>query len=233
MRNAELMEEHHLPTGRTARYFTLGGEAAVREVWLVLHGYGQLASAFLRDFEPLADPSRLIVAPEALSRFYLAPIASGPARRRVGATWMTREDRLVEIDDYVRYLDALYARVFETVTRSETRVTVLGFSQGTATACRWLTRGAVRADRLILWAGEVPPDLDPAAARARLSTLDLICVVGRRDELITTKIVARETARLAGLGVGARLVEFDGGHEVNAETLRQLARDGGSGKREA
>ena len=94
------MEEHHLAATRTARYFTLGGGAGVHHVWFVLHGYGQLASALLRNFEGLANPSRLIVAPEGLSRFYVDPIASGPAaRRRVGASWMTREDRLIEIED--------------------------------------------------------------------------------------------------------------------------------------
>ena len=40
------------------------------EVWLVLHGYSQLAGGFLRWFEPAARPGRLIVAPEGLSRAY-------------------------------------------------------------------------------------------------------------------------------------------------------------------
>ena len=36
--------EHHLEVSRTARYWVLGeGTAAPREVWFVLHGYGQLA----------------------------------------------------------------------------------------------------------------------------------------------------------------------------------------------
>jgi predicted esterase len=227
------MEERHLAATRTARYFTLGGGGqAVRDVWFALHGYGQLASAFLRDLEPLASPSRLLIAPEALSRFYLDPITSGPAaRRRVGATWMTREDRLVEIDDYVRYLDALYARVFETVARAESRVTVFGFSQGTATACRWLTRGAARADRLVLWAGEVPPDLDLASARTRLSALELIRVAGRGDELITSKVVARDTARLEAAGIAFRVVEFDGGHTIEGEVLKRIG-EGGKAKGE-
>jgi predicted esterase len=220
------MEERHLPTRRTARYFTLGGAGAVREVWFVLHGYGQLASLFLRHFEPLAEPSRLILAPEALSRFYLDPLTSGPAAgRRVGASWMTREDRLVEIDDYVHYLDALYARVFESVARADVRLTLFAFSQGSAAACRWLARGAARADRLILWAGEVPPDLDMAAAGARLAALELVRVAGRRDDLITSKIVARDTARLTAEGVPFRVVEFDGGHEIDRETLKTVMRD--------
>src|SRR5438477_56805 len=82
------------------------------------------------------------VAPEGLSRFYLT---ESPAERRVGASWMTREDRLHEIDDYVRYLDGVYGNV---VPRNA-RVTALGFSQGTATVCRWAGLGSSRIDRLI------------------------------------------------------------------------------------
>ena len=61
------MKEHHLPVQRTARFFTLGEITdELREVWFVCHGYGQLARYFLRNFDPIADKSRLIIAPEAL-----------------------------------------------------------------------------------------------------------------------------------------------------------------------
>src|SRR6266498_2722637 len=140
------MQEHRLTVSRTARYFTLGRPD--REVWFVLHGYGQLAALFLRHFEPLDDGTRLIVAPEGLSRFYLT---EDPAERRVGASWMTREDRLTEIEDYVQYLDAVHADVVGSVDRSLVKVRVLGFSQGAATACRWASTGASRVDRLIVW----------------------------------------------------------------------------------
>src|SRR5690348_9673298 len=109
------MHEFHIAVGRTARYVVLGSTAktgGLREVWVVLHGYGQLAATFARYFEILDDGTRLIVAPEALNRFYLTGPTSGPANERpVGATWMTREDREHEIEDYVAYLDTLWGTV--------------------------------------------------------------------------------------------------------------------------
>src|SRR6267154_2573155 len=165
------MQEHHVSTPRSARYFTVGSPAHAAEVWFACHGYGQLASRFLERFRPIEAERRCIVAPEGLSRFYLT---ESPAERRVGSSWMTREDRLHEIDDYIRYLDALY----RTVASGQSTVTVLGFSQGTATACRWAAVGASRVDRLILWGGEVPPDLD--LTRLRVPRLTL--VYGTRDE---------------------------------------------------
>ena len=49
---------------RTARLALLGPEgSAVREVWYVLHGYGQLAAPFLENFRAIDDGTRLIVSP--------------------------------------------------------------------------------------------------------------------------------------------------------------------------
>jgi len=131
------MQEHTFNTPRTARYFTIGSLEKAGEMWIVCHGYGQLASRFLERFRPIADDQRCVVAPEGLSRFYLSESA---AERRVGASWMTKEDRLHEIDDYVRYLDALH----DHVATGKDKVIALGFSQGSATACRWVVLGAAR-----------------------------------------------------------------------------------------
>ena len=216
------MQEHHLPIARTARYYTLGEAAsppALREVWFVCHGYGQLAGRFLRHFAVLDDGERRIVAPEGLSRFYLS---EEPAERRVGASWMTREDRLAEIHDYVSYLDAVYADVLRHVDRATVRVYALGFSQGTSTVSRWVAFGTARVDRVVLWGGEVPPDLDLAAARERLAGTALTLVAGRQDEFITPKIVARDEERLRSHDIRCRVVAFDGGHELDDVVLKGL-----------
>ncbi len=212
------MKEHHLSVRRTARYFTLGPAAATaREVWIVLHGYGQLAARFLRAFAPLDDGARCIVAPEGLSRFY----AETGRNDKIGASWMTREDRLAEIDDYIRYLDAVYAEV---MGGALVPVTVLGFSQGTATAARWLAQRNVTAGRLILWGGEVPPDLDLAAARQRWEKADVTLVVGSEDPYITPKVLSRDEQRLREHGISLRVERFEGGHEILADVLERVAR---------
>jgi predicted esterase len=206
------MQERFLTTSRTARYWTLGSPQRAAELWLVCHGYGQLASRFLERFRPLATPDRCIVAPEGLSRFYLT---DDPGERRVGAGWMTREDRLHEIDDYVRYLDGVY----RAVAPARAKLTALGFSQGTATICRWAALGAARVDRLILWGGEVPPDLDLTLLRIPNLTL----VYGTRDQFFTAKIVAATEARLRDHAIRYDLVSFDGAHELDEATLLRLA----------
>src|SRR5437773_7755282 len=180
------MQEHILTTPRTARYFTVGSLEEAAELWIVCHGYGQLASRFLERFGPIADDQRCVVAPEGLSRFYLT---ENPAERRVGARWMTKEDRLHEIDDYVRYLDALYREVLGRVEGPAARVAALGFSQGTATVGRWAALGQSRLHHVVLWGGELPPDLDLAASRDRLRDVHFTLVYGERDEYFTRKVV--------------------------------------------
>ncbi len=214
------MQEHRLAVSRTARYFTLGTRQP-REVWFACHGYGQLASRFLEKLRVLDDGHRYLVASEGLSRFYLS---ESPTERRVGASWMTREDRLAEIEDYVQYLDAVYADVFGLLDRARVTVHALGFSQGASTVSRWAAMGKARIDRLTLWGGELPPDLDlslePAAGRLRAAGLTL--VHGRSDEFITPKVVETIAARLRQHGIPHTEIAFDGGHELNDPVLREL-----------
>ena len=211
------MEEHRLSVRRSARYFTLDPGGEVRAVWFVLHGYGQLAAYFLRHFQAIQDGHTLVVAPEALSRFYL------PDHSRVGASWMTKEDRETEIDDYLDFLDGVYERIFEREDRAAVRATLLGFSQGAATASRWGVLGRARFDQLLLWAGNIAHDLDLDAHADALRRLGLTFVVGRDDALVTPEHIKAHEATLARHGIPFRLVPFDGDHRLDAETLRQLA----------
>jgi len=208
----------HLQVVRTARYYQLGPtDGGVQELWFVLHGYGQLASYFIKHFQPLENGKRRIVAPEALSRFYLDGVSG-----RVGASWMTREDRLAEIDDYVRYLDAVYQAVTVPSGQTQPPLTVLGFSQGTATACRWLDRSRVPCERLILWAGRIPPDLDLERADSPFRKMRVTLVIGSTDEFATPQVLAEEETRLRAFGIAYELRRFQGGHEMHRPTLLRL-----------
>jgi predicted esterase len=212
---------HRLNVDRSARVYTLGAVTAP-EAWIVLHGYGQLAARFVKQFATLAGPQRSIVAPEALNKFYLdAPRPGGPsaAERRVGTTWMTREDRDAEIADYVAYLD----RVCRGIVPEAKRITLLGFSQGVATACRWLALGSAPLHRVILWAGPLPPDLDFRRLAVRAAGIPLEIVLGSSDDFGATRNLDDELARLREVEVQYRLVRFDGGHSIDQGVLARLA----------
>jgi predicted esterase len=217
---------HSLVVPRTARYYTLGPTHGFpRELWLVCHGYGQLAGRFLQQFAPLDDGTRLIVAPEALSRFYLDPI---PQRRndpapRIGASWMTREDRGAEIADYVAYLERLCTEVRHPLAGAAPRIVVLGFSQGTATVSRWLAASELRVDQLVLWGGTIPPELDLASWSARLHGAAITLVAGEHDQFVTPAAVTSEAERLSAAGVAFTVQRYEGNHSIDAAALTRLA----------
>lgn len=217
------MTEHHLAVTRSARYYQLGELGAhTKHIWFVCHGYGQLATYFSRHFAFLteADPATVVIAPEGLSRFYLNGTGG-----RVGASWMTRDDRLHEIDDHINFLNQLADKVLDECLPG-VQVTVLGFSQGTATVGRWLAQAHFQPTQLILWAGGFPDDIEPATAQRLLHNLPLTIVVGTDDEYISVAQATQQQQQLRLLGGAANLITFIGKHELNRAVLEVLAAAG-------
>ena len=211
-----MTRSHPLRVSRTARVEVSGDPRTARETWLVVHGYAQLAGEMLAACKALEGQERVLVAPEALSRFYRRG-SSGP----IGASWMTRERREDEIADYVEYLDEV-VRWSERELGAPTRRVALGFSQGAATVWRWAALGTTRLERLVSFGGGVPPDVDLAQAKAKLETTRIEFVRGRSDAYHTAEWLERDRARLVGAGLACTTLEFDGGHELLPEVLAGL-----------
>ncbi len=218
-------KEQHVRVRRSARYFVVGSAGdATRELWIACHGYGQLAEPFARGLEPLDDGTRVVVAPEALNRFYL----DKPAKRHgpetpVGAGWMTFQDRENEITDYVEYLDDVTVTVRREIPGRDIRVVALGFSQGVATVCRWAALGQTRVQQMILWGGLTPHDLPPDRGDQLFRGAALTMVAGRDDHVVPLTLMQKQYRAFVERGLSVEFVEFDGGHALHSETLRRLA----------
>lgn len=202
-------------TLKTGRYF-LSEEPTKdhKEIWFVLHGYSNLASSFLQQF-PLI-PGVLLVAPEGLNRFYRQGYSG-----KIGATWMTSEERSEEIKDYVEYLDGIFSELSLSL-RNDVHVNILGFSQGAATASRWVSMGKMNADKLILWAGIFPPDLGLGAALTK-KNLSTVFVIGEDDEFIKEADITEHEKFLKEENINYKLIRYKGGHKINAEVFSFLA----------
>jgi predicted esterase len=211
-----LSVEKRITLQRTARYFLSNEPSSVStNLCFVLHGYGQLPQFFLRKFSQLARPDILFVAPEGLHRFYLRG-----SQGRVGASWMTKEDRLQDIADYVLALDKIAAEVQQ--KQSFKKVALLGFSQGVATACRWVASGEQRFQHLINWAGAFPPDLDFKAAHHLMKQLPVDILVGDEDEFISPAAHQEHLQHLDTIGLNYRSTVFQGKHDVYHSPLAEL-----------
>lgn len=213
--------QHHLTFNFKARYFTTGEiNEKTKHILFVLHGYGQLAEYFIRKFVALESKGVVVIAPEGLSRFYTDPLeGAGRKSNRVGATWMTKEDRLVDIENYVNYLDAVFA---QTVGDNKIPVSVLGFSQGSATASRWILSKNIRFDRLILWAGILPTDMDFQLGNDVLKDKSVVIVYGKQDPFLTDARFNEMKSLMEKLNTKIDIVTFEGGHDIEEKALIAL-----------
>ncbi|MEP6780127.1 MAG: phospholipase [Gemmatimonadaceae bacterium] len=228
---AQRPQMHHRQTVRTARYFTLGASlASTRRIWFVLHGYGQLAERFLRHFNGVIPPDTLIVAPEGLSRFYIEmPRADRGHLNRIGAAWMTKEDRDADIHDAGVWLDSVYSGVMEDVRQASGQLptaSVLAFSQAVATAMRWIAGGAVHAERVVFWAGSLATDVDASALRNGLRGAEISYVTGTNDQFFTPKAHERIAGEWEELGLSPRNVSYDGIHELDKTVVAEFLNRG-------
>ena len=172
-----MYQSHSLPVERTAHYYTLGTSGPhIKNLWIVCHGYGQLASRIIQKFSEMDDGTTLIIAPEGLSRFYWGGVTGA-----VAASWMTKMDRLEEIADYTRFIKTLYDQYTRQLS-ADIKITLFGFSQGCATQCRWVMREFPAFDHLVLWAGRLPEDLDYRPHEAYFADKNIYFIYGLQDE---------------------------------------------------
>lgn len=213
------MSEHYIDIQYSARYFTHGHLTdKTKSLWFVLHGYGQLARYFIKKFEVLDPEEHFVVAPEGTNKFYLQGFEG-----RVGATWMTREDREKDIFNYVRYLNQLYNFFKGDKELENININILGFSQGAATASRWITDGHIKADRLILWAGIFPPDLTLVKAKTVLSTKEVILVLGKNDPYIKPQRLEEMKQISQSIDIHPKELWYEGDHQVLPDVVKKLA----------
>lgn len=210
-------------TRRTGRYALLGpSPERARAVWFVLHGYAQLAPRFLRHFDGLVPADCCIVAPEGLSRFYVdMPQGDGRHLHRVGATWMTRENREDDIADTLFWLDTVYRDIVADGAPVPA-VGVLAFSQGVATATRWLAGGTIRPRAFVAWAGGLAHDVPDDPLRQGLADARVTLVRGVHDTLMSEEAGAQQFAHLQTLSPRAEYVTFEGGHHLDRTILAGL-----------
>ena len=214
-------------TQRTARYVLLGAEPArASRIWFALHGYGMLAARFAQPFQDIVPDDTCVVVPEALSRFYLElPKADGSHMQRIGATWLTRESRETEIVDAHHWLDLVHDEVVAESTAAQPRaplVAVLGFSQGVATAMRWIASGQVAPKQFVVWAGALATDVDRGAFSAKMNDAEMVLVTGTQDPYVTTETKAAVAKVVTAISPRHRVLEFEGAHQLHAPLLQSL-----------
>lgn len=190
---------------------TLSGKT--KNVWFVCHGMGYLSRYFLKYFKGLNPDENYVIAPQAQSKYYIQP-----EFKHVGASWLTKENTLVETENVLRNLDAIFEaeNLFNT-----SNLIVVGYSQGVSVAMRYVARRKVQCSKLILMSGGIPKELKKEDFNHLKSEIRFI--YGDNDEYITDERLAYEHMRGKELfGEKAEVIEFEGNHIVNVDLINQL-----------
>ena len=187
-----------------------------KNVWMVFHGIGYLSRYFITYFKDLPAEENYIIAPQAPSKYYL-----NNQYRRVGASWLTKENTRLETENVLAYIDQVYTQ--ENI-QDNLNFIVFGYSQGVSIAARWVAKRRIKCNHLVLYAGGLPRELVPGdfdflvANRTKITVL-----VGDKDEYMNAERLKHESGKTESLFQGrAKQIIFDGGHEVKKELLTQF-----------
>lgn len=207
----------YLKVQKTARIVTEGKDNPdLKSVWLIAHGYGQLTTFFINKFEKLFSKENLFIVPEGLHRYYLNGFSG-----KIGASWMTREEREKDIEDYCGYLDRVYEHYIKPLDK-KVIVNALGFSQGGATICRWAAHTKFRIDNLIVWGSVIPPDMNWETDVQKLRNLKWHYVAGDQDEFLSDKRRVEQLEILDKNGIRPNSIHYKGRHDILEEPLLLL-----------
>jgi predicted esterase len=204
--------EHKLIAQKTFRYQQIGELDKASHLLIVLHGYGQLAEFFIRKFNDVPE-NYLVIAPEGMHRFYLNGTSG-----RVGASWMTKEDRESDIRDNLIWLNQLLNEL--KAKKKFEKIILLGFSQGGATAARWYYSIKNEFNHLILWASVFPPDVEKPE---NSNNSENYFVIGNQDEFFSTEQQNQEISFYSNLGFQTQT--FDGKHDIEIDCLNRILED--------
>lgn len=193
---------------RKAHFYLQIPNQKITQLLIVIHGYGQNAEDFLDEFKSLKNSDILVVAPEAISKFY-------NKKGEAVANWMTSLERLDEIDDYCKYLNQLLDTIKKDYEFSQ--LSVLGFSQGVSTAFRWISTLKDNPGNFYVCAGSVPLEL--TANDFKNSTLTINYYYGDEDKLLKEEKAMLQIERIKQLGLKVNTTKFKGRHEVPKECL--------------
>lgn len=211
------IEHHKLSIQKTAHYYTYGNLTSHTEYFLfICHGYAQRAEEVLGDFNQLDPAKYFVVAPEGLSRFYRKGFYG-----EVVASWMTKDDRLDEINDYSRYLQTLYEQ-FVGELEHEVHIVLIGFSQGASTIMRWICARYPYYDVFVNWAGWVPEDIDYESCLDYFKSGKNYFVYGLDDPFLPQDKIQELEDFTKERNLPFRFFHFSGKHELDVLYLQKL-----------
>lgn len=186
-----------------------------KNVWFVCHGIGYLSRYFIRFFDELNPDENYIIAPQASSKYY-----QGKNFRRVGASWLTKENTSKEIENVLNNLDSVFEN--ENIPHDKNLI-VLGFSQGVSISTRWVASRKLNCNKLVIFSGGIPNELTKEDfVFLKENKTKVYHIVGTNDEYLNGEREQGELKKLDILFDHAIIKRFEGTHELKKEILLEI-----------
>ena len=195
-------------------YTTLNSlTSKTKNVIFACHGMGYLSRYFLKYFKGLNSDDNYIIIPQAQSKYYIAP-----KMKHVGASWLTKENTLKEMENIISYFDS----VLSNEKIENLNFIFLGYSQGVSVAMRYLAKRKIIVSKLILMSGGIPKELTPKDFKYLKNKAVIYFVYGDKDEYISEDFLNSEKKRFEDLFSNINYIEFDGNHEIKTEIIESI-----------
>ncbi len=209
------MQEKEISYQTTNTYSTLNTlTSKTKNVWLVFHGIGYLSRYFIRLFEGFDKDENYFIAPQAPSKYY-----KGDDYRRVGSSWLTKENTKTDTGNVLNYIDAIVATEH---IPNHVRFIILGYSQGVSIASRWIARNQVPCTSLVLVSGGFPKELTKNDFTFLHSDTKITHILGEKDPYFEKAKVDAEKIRVKEILPQIEFRLHPGGHELDPNTLTAL-----------
>jgi predicted esterase len=180
-------------------------------IWIVLHGYAQSTEDLAPVFNEIAKDD-LVIIPEGMSKFYRKGYEG-----EVVASWMTSRHRLDEIRDQQSYMNSVYERIPSVMHH---KIIILGFSQGTATALRWLDQNHPAINSMIVYAGWPPEDVD--YSKNYWTSINHYYILGNNDYFLTDERVEMLHQMEYWKTCQPKEYNYEGDHSVSKQVIKEI-----------
>lgn len=187
---------------------------------IALHGWGASAHDLV-GLAPVFDGGRaLLLCPQGPLAFQVGP-------GQVGYGWFPiRTGEPTDPAEVQKGADALQRFIDEALAVypvDRRKVVILGFSQGGAMAYLLALRSPAAYAGLIALSSWLPDEMASSIPdNPELADLQALVIHGTRDPMISIDRGRESRDALARLGVSASYREYEMGHEINPEALKQI-----------
>ncbi len=210
----------YFETQKTARYSTYGKLSdQTKYFWFGLHGSKMQCEQVLYKFKDFDPNEHFVLAPEGLNRLYLDGFGG-----EVVASWMTKRDRLKEIEDFSNYLTQLYHKYISQLAPNTKKI-VFGFSQGGTSLFRWLHHSSIEVDEIIAYSCWIPEDIDLKLSKTPLVDRKMLFTYGIQDQFLTRENIEKVQKVIDNNSLSFTMEPYEGDHRISKDQLLKIFKD--------